>query len=216
MLSFWQSSVGKKAAMGLTGLIVVGFVLVHMAGNLQFFVGPSKFNEYSHLLRHTLIELTWIVRLVLLAAIAVHITAAWQLTQRAKAARPVGYERRDAQVSTYASRAMRWGGVYLLVFIVYHILHFTTGTLHPAYDEAQAYGNVVIGFSSLWVSLFYLGAMALLSLHLYHGTWACLRSLGLAKPSSNPLERRIALIVAIVVPAGFSLLPLSVLLGIVR
>ena len=214
--AFWDSSVGKKIAMGLTGVVLVGFVIVHMAGNLQFFAGAERFNGYSRLLKHDLIELTWIVRLVLIASVMLHVTAAYQLTRRNLAARPQDYARREPQVSTYAARTMRWGGVYLLLFIPYHLGHFTTGWFHPAFSETGAYGNVVIGFKVLPVALFYLGAMAFLALHLYHGVWACVRTLGLARPSSEPLQRRAALAIAVVVAVGFSLLPLSVVLGIVH
>ncbi len=213
LLRFWDSSVGKKVVMGATGLILVAFVILHMAGNLQFFSGSERFNAYSHLLQVDLIELTWLMRITLLGAVVLHITAAYQLTMRNRAARPAGYVKREPQVSTYAARTMRWGGVYLLLFIPYHILHFTTGTLHPAFVRRAAYGNVVIGFQVMWVALFYLGAMAFLGLHLYHGAWAMFRTLGIARPSNDPLHRRLALAIAIIVPAGFSLLPLSVMLG---
>ncbi|MFI5244676.1 MAG: succinate dehydrogenase cytochrome b subunit [Gemmatimonadales bacterium] len=216
LLRFWDSSVGKKIVMGATGLILVGFVVGHMAGNLQFFAGSERFNAYSHLLQVDLIEVTWLLRVVLLASAVLHVIAAYQLTMRNWAARPDDYERRDPQVSTYAARTMRWGGVYLLLFIPYHLLHFTTGTLHPAFVRGQAYGNVVIGFQAAWVSLLYLVAMAFLALHLYHGTWAAFRTLGFARPSNDPLHRRLALAIAVIVPAGFSLLPLSVMLGFVR
>ena len=202
--------------MGATGLILVAFVILHMAGNLQFFAGATRFNAYSHLLQVDLIEFTWALRVTLLVSVVLHITAAYQLTMRNRAARPTDYVKREPQVSTYAARTMRWGGVYLLLFIPYHILHFTTGTLHPAFVRGQAYGNVVIGFEVAWVSLFYLGAMAFLGLHLYHGAWAAFRTLGIARPSDDPLHRRVALAIAVIVPVGFSLLPLSVMLGFVR
>ena len=213
---FWHSSVGKKMVMGATGLILVGFIILHMAGNLQFFAGAERFNGYSHLLQHDLIELTWLLRLTLLAAVALHVLAAYQLTRRSWSARPEPYEKREPRVSTSAARTMRWGGVYLLAFIPYHILHFTTGTVHPAFSRDGAYGNVVIGFQVAWVGFFYLGAMAILALHLYHGAWASLRTLGAVRPSADPLHRRVALAIAVVVPLGFSLLPLSVMLGLVR
>jgi succinate dehydrogenase / fumarate reductase cytochrome b subunit len=216
LLRFWDSSVGKKVVMGATGIILVAFVILHMAGNLQFFAGSERFNAYSHLLQVDLIELTWLMRITLLVSVVLHITAAYQLTMRNRAARPAGYVKREPQVSTYAARTMRWGGVYLLLFIPYHILHFTTGTLHPAFVRGQAYDNVVIGFQATWVALFYLGAMAFLGLHLYHGAWAMFRTLGIARPSNDPLHRRLALAIAIIVPAGFSLLPLSVMLGFVH
>lgn len=216
LAKFWGSTVGKKIVMGVTGVILVGFVIVHMAGNLQFFMGADRFNGYSKFLKHDIIELTWIVRITLIVSVILHVTAAYQLTMIARAARPSGYAMRDLQAATYASRAMRWGGVYLLVFIVYHIGHLTLGWFHPAFSETGAWGNVAIGFQSWPVSLFYLGAMALLAMHLYHGIWAFMRTLGLSRPSANPLHRRAALVLAVVVSVGFSLLPLSVVLGIVR
>lgn len=213
---FWDSSVGKKIVMGATGLILVAFVVLHMAGNLQFFAGADRFDAYSHLLQVDLIELTWLLRITLLVSVVLHIVAAYQLTMRNRAARPADYVKREPQVSTYAARTLRWGGVYLLLFIPYHLMHFTIGNLHPAFVRGQAYGNVVIGFQSFWVGVFYLGAMAFLGLHLYHGAWAAFRTLGLARPSNDPLHRRLALALAIVVPVGFSLLPLSVMLGFIR
>jgi succinate dehydrogenase / fumarate reductase cytochrome b subunit len=216
LLRFWDSSVGKKIVMGATGLILVGFVVLHMAGNLQFFAGSERFNAYSHLLQVDIIELTWLLRVALLASVVLHAAAAYQLTMRNRAARPAGYVKHEPQVSTYAARTLRWGGVYLLLFIPYHILHFTTGTLHPAFERSQTYGNVVVGFEAKWVVLFYLGAMAFLGLHLYHGAWAAFRTLGVARPSNDPLHRRLALAIAVIVAAGFSLLPLSVMLGFVR
>ena len=202
--------------MGATGLCLVAFVIAHMAGNLQFFAGAERFNAYSHLLQVDIIELTWTMRATLLGAVVLHIVAAYQLTMRNRAARPADYVKREPQVSTYAARTMRWGGVYLLLFIPYHLMHFTIGNVHPAFVRGAAYGNVVIGFEVTWVALFYLGAMAFLSLHLYHGAWACFRTLGIARPSNDPLHRRLALAIAIIVPLGLSLLPLSVLLGFVR
>jgi succinate dehydrogenase / fumarate reductase cytochrome b subunit len=216
LLRFWDSSVGKKVVMGATGLILVAFVIAHMAGNLQFFAGSERFNAYSHLLQVDIIELTWVLRIMLLAAVVLHIIAAYQLTMRNRAARPAGYVKREPQVSTYAARTMRWGGVYLLLFIPYHLMHFTIGNVHPAFVRGQAYGNVVIGFESTWVAVFYLGAMAFLGLHLYHGAWAMFRTLGLVRPSRDPLHRRVALAIAVIVPVGFSLLPLSVMLGFIR
>jgi len=214
--SFWRSTIGKKLVMALTGLVFVGFVLVHMLGNLQLFAGPSRFNGYSRLLRHDLVEFTWLVRVTLLAAVTLHVLAAWQLTRRGWSARDRDYERYERQAATYASRTMRWGGVYLLVFIVYHLMHFTLGWVHPAFDPDGAYGNVILGFRTTWVVLFYLGAMAFLALHLYHGVWAMFRTVGIARPTPTPLERRLSLAVAIVVAGGFSLVPLAVWLGFVR
>src|SRR4051812_31936272 len=162
--------------MAVTGLIGIGFVIVHMAGNLQVFVGPEKINSYGALLHGPLAELTWLLRITLIVAVVLHVTMAVQLTRIAQAARPVGYMKREPQVSTLASRTMRWGGVLLVVFIVLHILHFTTRRIDPAgfasrtdaSGHPDVYGNIVGSFRIWWVSLFYIVSMIALGLHLFH------------------------------------------------
>lgn len=224
LVQFYRSTIGKKIIMAVTGLIGIGFVLAHMAGNLQAFVGPTKLNAYGALLHGPLAELLWLVRLVLIVAVLLHILMAYQLTMRSRAARPTDYRQRHPQVSTWASRTMRWGGVLLLVFIVLHILHFTTGTVDPAgwherLDAAgrrDVYGNLVASFRIWWVAAFYVVAMIFLGLHLYHGAWSSMRTLGYAKPSPHPLHRRIALVVAVVIWLGFTIVPLGVLSGVIR
>lgn len=216
--TFWASSIGKKAVMAVTGLIMVGFVIAHMLGNLQLFIGPAKFNAYSAFLQGPVKELVWALRAVLLVAVVLHASAAVQLTRRSRAARPVPYAKRDAQVSTLASRTIRWGGVLLLVFIPLHILHFTTGSLKPfgAFVHGDVYANVLTSFRIWWVTLFYLVSMMALGLHLYHGAWSSVRSIGLAPPSRAPLQRRAALLVAVVVWLGFTAVPVAVFLHFVR
>src|SRR6476661_515500 len=197
--------------MAVTGLIGIGFVILHMAGNLQVFVGAEKINAYGALLHGPLAELTWLLRITLIVAVVLHVLMAYQLTARAKAARPVGYKMREPQVSTLASRTMRWGGVLLLVFIVVHILHFTTETIDPAgyrgttdiRGARDVYGNIVSSFRIWWVALFYIAAMLALGLHLYHGAWSSIRTLGYAKQTQHPLHRRIALAIAAIVWLGF-------------
>ncbi|HEY5219439.1 MAG TPA: succinate dehydrogenase cytochrome b subunit [Gemmatimonadaceae bacterium] len=224
LVNLYRSTIGKKIIMAATGLIGIGFVLLHMVGNLQVFIGPDKFNSYAALLHGPLAEALWVARIVLIVAVVLHVLMAWQLTRRAKAARPIGYRKREPQVSTLASRTMRWGGVLLLVFIVLHILHFTVGAVDPAgafhdVDAAgrhDAYRNVVDSFRIWWVSGFYIVAMAFLGLHLFHGAWSSMRTLGIARPSEHPLHRHIAAAVAIVVWLGFTLVPLGVLAGIVH
>jgi succinate dehydrogenase / fumarate reductase, cytochrome b subunit len=212
---FWRSSVGKKAVMAVTGIGMIVFLISHVLGNLQVFAGPLKINEYSAALRR-LGPLLWLARAGLLAALILHVVAAYQLTQRKSAARPVGYENQDPQISTFAARTIRWGGVLLLVFVVLHLLHFTFGTIHPAFDHKDVYGNIVAGFQIWWVALLYLAAMIGLGLHLYHGTWSSFRTLGLTRPSGNPMKRRAAAILAWAVYLGFSIIPIAVLAGIVR
>jgi len=224
VLAFYRSTVGKKVIMAVTGLIGIGFVIVHMIGNLQVFVGPKRIDAYGGLLHGPLAELTWALRGVLIVAVVLHVLMAWQLTARASSARPVDYMKREPQVSTIASRMMRWGGVLLLVFIVVHLLHFTTQTIDPAGWRGREdsdgyrdiYGNLVASFRIWWVSLFYVVSMIALGLHLYHGSWSSIRTLGYAKPSGHPLKRKVALLVALVVWAGFTLLPVAVLAGVLK
>jgi succinate dehydrogenase / fumarate reductase cytochrome b subunit len=225
LLTLYRSTIGKKIIMAVTGLVLVVFVIGHMAGNLQVFVGASRMNAYAAFLKSTG-ELLWLVRFALLAAVLLHILMAWQLTRAKQAARPTNYTRRDSQVSTLASRTMRWGGVLLLVFIVFHILHFTTGTvfpvaskpdaMYPAFSEHDVYGNVISAFRNPWVTLFYVVAMFFLLLHLFHGAWSSVRTLGLSKPSPDPLHRRVATLIAVVVWLGFTAVPVAVLFGVIR
>ena len=215
--ALWDSSVGKKTVMAVTGLIGVLFVIGHMVGNLQVFQGAERINAYGHLLHGPLNELLWVARGVLLLAVVAHVVAASQLTLRDKAARPIGYARQVPQVSTLASRTMRGGGVLLLLFIVVHILHFTTGTIRPTgvFTAGDVYANLVSGFRVPWVTAFYVISMLALGLHLYHGAWSSFRSLGAASPSPQPLRRRLALVIAIVVSVGFALVPVAALAGLV-
>lgn len=210
--------------MGITGLIGVGFVIVHMAGNLQVFIGQSKLNDYGAMLHGPLNEITWLVRIVLIVSVILHVTMAYQLTQMSRAARPIGYQKKQSQVATLASRTMKWGGVLLLVFIVFHILHFTTETFDPGgwrgmtdnHGNRDVYGNIVASFRVWWVALFYIVAMVFLGLHLYHGAWSSVRTLGYAKQSSHPLHRKIALAVAAIVWLGFTLVPVGVIVGLIK
>ena len=224
MLSFYRSTVGKKIIMGVTGLIGIGFVIAHMIGNLQAFVGAEKLNAYGALLHGPLAELLWALRAVLVVAVILHVLMAFQLTRRAAAARPVGYRRKEPQVATLASRTMLIGGILLLVFIIVHLMHFTTEQIDPgkwagrtdAAGRRDVYGNVVASFRIWWVLVFYAVAMIALGLHLFHGAWSSIRTLGYAKASPHPLKRRIALAVALIVWLGFTLVPVGVAAGIIR
>jgi succinate dehydrogenase / fumarate reductase cytochrome b subunit len=201
--------------MAVTGLIMIAFLIAHVLGNLQVFAGPLKINEYSAAL-HRLGPLLWLARGGLIVALVLHVVAAYQLTQRKRTARPIGYADADPQVSTFASRTIRWGGVLLLVFIVLHLLHFTFGTIHPAFDRKDVYGNMIVAFQVWWVALLYLLAMIGVGLHLYHGTWSSIRTLGLTRASGNPLKRRATAVLAWAIYLGFSIIPIAVLAGIVR
>jgi succinate dehydrogenase / fumarate reductase cytochrome b subunit len=213
---FWDSSVGKKVVMAVTGLIMVGFVVGHMVGNLQVFQGAERIDAYGRLLHGPLNEITWAVRAVLLVAVVLHIIAAVQLTQRNRAARPEAYAVRTPQVSTLAARTLRWGGFVLLVFIVYHLLDLTVGSMNPDFRQGEIYHNLVASLSRRPIALFYLLAMLALGLHLFHGVWSSARSLGVSPASPTPLKRRVALALAVVVTVGFAVVPLAVLLGWVR
>jgi len=214
---FYASMVGKKVVMGVTGLIGVGFVVLHSLGNLLVFRGPDAINTYSRFLKNTG-ELLWVLRLVLIVAVILHVIAAVQLTRQSRAARPIGYVKREAQVATIASRTMRWGGVLLLIFIVLHILHFTTGSIRPAgvFSREDVYANIVLSFRIWWVTAFYLVSMIALGLHLFHGAWSSVRSIGVSPPSPQPLHRKASLVIAIVVWAAFTAIPLAVVSGIIR
>ncbi len=213
--AFWDSTVGKKTVMAVTGIILVAYLLTHVAANLLVFEGPDRINAYAALLHGTAGAL-WGARLVLLAAAILHIVAAVQLTRRAQAARPVGYAGGiSPQASTFASRTIRWGGALILVFLVYHILHFTTGTVHPDFIELNPHHNVATGFRNPLVAGFYVIAMLAVGLHLYHGIWSSGRSLGMTPPSARPLQRRVALLLALFVSLGFTAIVVGVLLGMV-
>jgi succinate dehydrogenase / fumarate reductase, cytochrome b subunit len=212
----WSSSVGKKAVMAVTGLIMVLYLITHVLANLLVFQGPTRINAYSAFLHGTGGAL-WVARLVLLAALIFHVIAAVQLAARRQDARPVGYASgREPQVSTLASRTIRWGGALILVFLVYHILHFTVGTAHADFIEGDPYHNVAAGFHNPIVVVFYLIAMAAVGLHLYHGIWSSGRSLGMSPPSPRPLRRSLALALALLVWLGFTVIPIAVYAGVVR
>jgi len=216
-VTFWQSTNGKKVVMAVTGVIMFGFVVGHMLGNLQMYEAPEHINAYGHFL-HSLGELLWLERGILLLAIALHIIATIQLALRSKAARPVGYSRRQAINSSYASRTMYWSGPIVLVFIIFHLLQFTAGYLHPQaqFVAGDVYGNVVSGFQVWWVSAWYIFAICLLGLHLSHGLWSMFQSVGLGHPRLTPYLRTAARAVAILIVLGYISIPISVLLGFIK
>lgn len=200
----------------MTGLIMVAFVIGHLSGNLLVFRGPGALNHYAAFLK-TLGGLLWLARAILLASVVLHVVAAAQLTRRAQAARPVGYYRCEPQVSTIAARTIGWSGTLILLFVILHVLHFTTGTIQPVpFSADDVYANIIGGFRIWWVSTFYIVAMIGLGLHLYHGAWSSFRTLGAAQPRANPLHRSVATVVAALVWLGFTIVPVAVLLGIVH
>ncbi|MDH3292222.1 MAG: succinate dehydrogenase cytochrome b subunit [Gemmatimonadota bacterium] len=222
VLSLYRSSVGKKILMAVTGVVFVLFVFAHMFGNLKAFYGPEKFNHYAEFLRDVGApafghgQLLWLFRVVLLFAVVIHALAAFQLWRMSAVARPVPYARGlQPEESTYASRTMRWGGVILLAFVVYHLLHFTTGTAHPDFVPGAAYENLVIGFQSIPVVIAYLVAMGALCLHLYHGVWSGLQTLGVNHQRYNRYRRPLAVLVAGIVFIGFVSVPVAIAAGII-
>ena len=221
--SLFESDVGKKAVMAVTGIVLFGFVLVHMLGNLKLYQGPEKINGYAEWLRevgspvlpHS--GLLWIARIVLLGAIVLHVTAATQLTLKNRRARPERYQRRVAIQSTYATRTMRWGGVIIALYVLYHLAHLTWGTAHPSFVAGDVYGNVVAGFKIWWVSAIYIVAQIALGSHLYHGLWSMFQSLGWWEPSDpRDWRRRFAQVFAGVITLGNLSFPLAVLAGVVQ
>jgi len=216
-ITFWQSTNGKKVVMAVTGFIMFGFVIGHMLGNLQMFEAPEHINAYGHFL-HNLGELLWIERIGLLLAIALHIIATIQLALRSKAARPIGYSRRQAINSSYASRTMYWSGPIVLVFIIFHLLQFTAGYVHPhaTFATGDVYQNVVSGFQVWWVSAWYIFAMILLGLHLSHGLWSMFQSVGIAHPRISVYLKFAARSVAALIILGYISIPISVLAGFIK
>ena len=212
---FYRSTIGRKIVMAVSGIVLVVFVIGHMTGNLLAFQGRARLDAYSHFLQSSA-PVLWSVRAVLLLAAILHVHSAMTLTMDARIARPRGYARREVLSSTVGARTMRWGGVLLLVFIVYHLLHFTTGTVHPDFVRGQVYDNLVTGLSVPAVAVFYLVAMIALALHLSHGVWSLFQTLGVSHPHLERGRRALALLLAIVVPAGFAAIPLAVLLGWLR
>jgi len=215
--SFLGSSIGRKVIMAFTGVVLFGFVIGHMVGNLQVYQGPERLNAYAETLRHYG-ALLWAARLGLLAAVGLHIWAAWSLTRMNRGARAVGYGEWKPQSSTYASRTMRWSGVILLLFVVYHLLHFTFGArvVHPQFVPGDVYHNFVTGFQNPLVSSFYIVSMLALGLHLYHGAWSMLQTVGVSHPWLDRARYGLAAAVAAVIVLGNVSMPVAVMAGLVR
>ncbi|TDC85186.1 succinate dehydrogenase cytochrome b subunit [Micromonospora sp. KC606] len=219
-----RSNVGLKAVMAVTGLLLVLFLIAHMLGNLKIFAGAGSFNHYAHWLRELGTPLLpagwylWLQRGVLLAALVAHIWAATVLAVRARAARPVKYAHRKKVRGSYAARTMRWGGVIIGLFVIYHILDLTTGHLNPVGDPTRPQANVVADFAPdrWYVTLFYTLAVVALGFHLRHGAFSAFRSLGQQTPKGERRARNIALVFAVALTAGYLVVPFAVLIGLVR
>ncbi len=212
---YYGTTLGKKLVMAVTGIVLFGFVLLHMVGNLQVFLGREQLNAYARLLRVEPLVL-WAARLVLLGCVLVHITTAVQLTVHDWTMRPVGYGRRRYRAAGYAGRTMVWSGPIVAAFVVYHLLHFTFGTVHPDFVAGDVYHNVVAGFSVWYVAGFYVVAQLLLGMHLYHGLWSLFQTLGASHASYDRARRVVAQALAYVIVVGNCSIPVAVMVGLVR
>jgi succinate dehydrogenase / fumarate reductase, cytochrome b subunit len=212
---FWTATNGKKAVMALSGVVLTGFLVVHMSGNLQLFAGAERFNNYAHTLK-ALPALLWGTRAALLASVFLHVWSAYSLWRLKSEARPTGYVRKRAIASTYAARTMYWTGPILLLFIIYHLMQFTIGVGGTPFVETEPYDNVVAGFSVIPIALFYILAMGCLCYHLFHGVWSLFQTLGVNHPRYTPKLRLLAKTIAWVLFLGFSSVPVGVLTGVVQ
>jgi|SRR5882724_1491374 len=225
LMALWRTVIGKKVVMAVTGLVLVGFVIGHMLGNLKIFAGPNEINAYSQFLREvgspalSYGQLLWLVRIVLLICVTLHITAAIQLTRMSWAARPIGYTvKRDIE-TTFAARVMRWAGVLLVAFVIFHLLHLTGGVVGfgaGQFKDLAVYQNVVAAFAVWPVALFYIIAMGALCLHLSHGIWSMLQTLGWNTARNETTLKIISRVIAIAVFAGFTSVPVAVMAGWLR
>ena len=220
--TFFRSLVGKKAIMAVTGLILFLFVVAHLLGNLKVFEGPAKFNAYAAGLRAIGApilgpsQFLWVARIVLLASVLAHIWAAALVTRASLTARPVGYHALAATETTYAARTMRWGGVIILLYVIYHLLDFTFGTVNPDFVPGDVYHNVLASFHVWPVVLAYVVAMLAVGLHIYHGVWSALQTLGLHRAPTERWRRGAAGVIAAAIVAGYVAIPLAVLAGWLR
>ncbi len=216
-LHFWQTTVGKKAIMAVTGFMLFGFICGHLLGNLQIYLPTEHINHYAATLK-SLPALLWGARITLLIAVGLHIWSSFQLWLLQRDARPISYVKKANLNSTYASRTMLWSGPIILAFLIFHLLHFTFGTVHPGgpFDEHNVYNNVVTGFQVWPVSVFYIIAMIMLCFHLYHGLWSMFQSLGFSHPVYTPWLQRFAKLFAILIAAGNISIPIAVLAGFIK
>jgi succinate dehydrogenase / fumarate reductase cytochrome b subunit len=222
--NIFKSSLGKKYIMAISGFVLFLFVVGHLAGNLQFFLGPEAINRYGYFLQSN-VELLWPVRIFLLLMIGLHIWSAIKLSIENKAARPVAYANWNPTVASYASRTMLMSGIIVFVFIVYHLLHYTVqvksinftntdfSTLEDAKEHHDIFRMMVLGFSNPLVSGFYVLGIALLCLHLSHGVSAMFQSLGWKNKAYGPCLDKASKVIAWLIFLGYVVIPISVLLG---
>ena len=222
VMALWRSQIGKKIVMAVTGIVLIGFVIAHMIGNLKLFEGANEINAYSRFLREvgqpelSYGQLLWLVRIVLLVCVALHIIAALQLTRMSWAARPDGYTVKRELETTFAGRMMRWGGVVLAAFIIFHLFHMTGGLVgfEPGqFRHLAVYQNVLAAFAVWPVAIFYIVAMGALCLHLTHGIWSMLQTLGWSTARNEAMLKIVSNVIGIAVFLGFSSVPVAVLAG---
>ncbi|EDY43439.1 succinate dehydrogenase [Streptomyces sp. SPB074] len=217
----WDSSVGKKTVMAVSGLLMLLYLIAHMYGNLKIFFGPGTFDEYAHWLR-TLGEpfmhyewTLWVVRVVLVVAVVAHAVSAYQLSRRDQKARPVKYAHPRRRAS-YATHTMRYGGIVLALFIVWHILDLTTGTVHSGgFQHGHPYANVVDTFSTWYGNVIYIVAMLAVGLHVQHGFYSAAQTLGVGSRSRDLVLKTLANVLAVVITLGFIAVPVGVMTGLV-
>ncbi|WP_374213851.1 succinate dehydrogenase cytochrome b subunit [Streptomyces sp. A3M-1-3] len=214
----WRSTVGKKTVMAVTGLVMLGYLVAHMLGNLEIFFGPADFNGYAAWLRTIGSPLLhdewflWSVRVALVASVVLHAVAAYQLSRRDLAARPTPY-RRKRQRASYATRTMRWGGVILALFIVWHILDLTTLTVNPNAEHGRPYENVVASFSTWYGGGIYIAAVLALCLHVHHGFWSAAQTLGANNGRRDKALKTAAAALSAALTIGFLSVPVAVMTG---
>jgi len=220
--ALWRSSIGKKWVMAVTGLLMLLFLLVHMLGNLKIFFGPADFDHYAAWLRrigepvlHGAWYL-WAQRFVLLVALGLHITAAAQLSRRDLKARPVKYASGQRAKASFATHTMRYGGIVLGLFIVWHILDLTAGVLNPDFQKDRAYHNVYVDFQHWWINLIYIVAMVMLGLHINHGFWSASQTLGINSPRRDKAIKATGSTLAVLITVGFVMVPIGVMTGMVK
>jgi succinate dehydrogenase / fumarate reductase cytochrome b subunit len=218
---FYDAPIGKKVVMAVTGVMLFGYVLAHLLGNLQIYAGPDQINRYAGFLHNPAnAGLLWGARSVLLLAVGLHILASIQLWKQKNDARPIAYVKKDDAAASYASRTMMWSGPIVAAFIVFHILHLTVGAVVPLHElapnEPDVRANVIEGFSNPLISGFYMLAIVLLCTHLYHGLWSMFQSLGISHPKYTPKLKKFAALFAILIAIGNCSIPISVLTGLLK
>jgi succinate dehydrogenase / fumarate reductase cytochrome b subunit len=231
LVDFYSTALGKKYVMAITGIIGIGFVISHMIGNLKAYIGTVSENGqevydidiYGEYLRELLVPLLphgvflWIMRIVLLGAVVLHVHAAYSLTVMNRTARPIKYQSdRDYQIANFASRTMRWTGIIVLLFILWHLADLTWGWANPDFEHGMVYRNLDASLSRVPVAILYIVANIALGIHLFHGTWSLFQSIGWNNPRFNQWRKSIAAGVATLIVVGNVSFPIMTLAGVIE